>query len=275
MFFPTPQLTMHMATFVANRDMIRGPRSFSGVRFLRDLRYGLPSIPTLGRGYFVASIPNGLRIFVDATGGTPAIFLERIKERLAAPDMDIPPSVRRQPFGERSHSPYFVPEDRGDKGLIALVMDDVPREIADRPAEEMFVHDGEVFYSKEKLGDQVLFIKIYEITREGNIGSVIALFQPQDPEHWDIVEDYLPTQPCFHFEEKEMKNLLLQGGATVEESENLLRQLRLGGKAYFIGKSKEPKVVEMTGPKDAKTFSPEAPDIEAEKRKLGRGRIYW
>lgn len=275
MFYPAQTLSLRGATFLANRGLIRGARSFSGVRFMRDLRYGLPSIPTLGKGYAVASIPNGLRIFVDASGGSPATFLKKMKERLADPKMDIPPSVQKQPFGERSFTPYFVPEERGEKALIAVVMDKVPPEIANKPPEKMYVNDGEVFYSREQLGDQVLFIKIYEVPRIGNIGSVIALFQPQDPQYWDVVKDYLPTQPCFHFDEKLLENRLIQAGATFEETESLIRQVRLGGEAYFIGRRKEPQVVEMTRPNEWNILTPKAPDIETMQRDMSRGSTYF
>jgi len=266
---------MKVASFVANCGLIRGARSFSGVRFMRDLRYGLPSIPTLGRGYSVLSIPSGLRIFMDAGGGSPMMFLTKIKERLADPNMDIPPSVRRLPFGERSFTPHFEEEDRGNMALVGVVMDQVPDEIANAAAEKMFVRDGEAFYSKEQLGDQVLFIKIYQVERIGGTGSVIALFQPQDPGLWDLVKDYLPTQPCFKFDERELENRLIQAGATMEETESLLRQVRLAGKAFFVGKGKQPMVVEMTGPKEWKIFSPEEPDIEAQRQNRSRGMIYY
>jgi hypothetical protein len=274
MFLPSHTLTMKAATFMANRGLVRGARSFSGIRFMRDLRYGLPYIPTLGRGYAVLSIPSGLKIFLDAGGGSPMTFLLKIKERLNDPEMDIPPSKRKLPFGERSFTPHFVEEERGVKALVGIVMDEVPAAITDVAEDKMFVHDGEVFYSKEQLGDQVLFIKIYQVERLGGTGSVIGLFQPQDPMQWDVVKDYLPTQPCFKFDERELGNRLVNAGATMEETESLLRQVRLGGKAFFIGRGKEPMVVEMTGPKEWRIFSPEAPDVEAQKRNRARGTYY-
>ena len=64
MFYPTHKLTLEMATFCGAR--IKGDRSFEGLRFLRDLRYGLPEMPSVGEGYYVSSIPTGLRVFIGS-----------------------------------------------------------------------------------------------------------------------------------------------------------------------------------------------------------------
>lgn len=275
LFYPAHTLTLKAATFMANRPLIRGERGFAGARFMRDMRYGLPSPSTVGKGYFIASIPNGLRIFVDATGASPAMFLGKIKERLANPDMDITPSMQKQPFAEHSHTPNFVEETRGQQALVAVIMDKVPKSLQDLPPNDMYVHDGEVYYSKEQIGDQILFVKIYEAQREGNIGTVIALFQPKNPKEWDKVLEYLPTRQCFKFNEETMKTRLTQAGAVLEERESIVRQLKLAGKAYFIGMEKQPKVVMITGPDKWVIFDPKEPDIEAQNRNRGRGQLYW
>lgn len=275
LFFPAHKMALKGAAFIANKNLIRGERSFSGDRFMRDLQYGLPSIPTLGNGYSVLSIPNGLRIFADGSGASPATFLQKIKERLNNPDLDITPSMKKQPFAEWSFTPFFVTLATSDRALIAVIMDKVPPALANVSADKMFIHDGEVLYSKEQLGDQILFIKIYEVQRIGNTGSVIALFQPQDPQHWDVVKEYLPTQPCFKFDEKELENRLINAGANIEESESLIRQVRLGGKAFFVGSGKQPMIVEMTSPTEWKIESPAVPDVESQLKNRARGSIYF
>lgn len=192
MFFPVHKLTMKMTTYVAHR--IEGARRFSGERYFRDLRYGLPQMPSTSEGYYVASIPNGLRVFIEAGGGDPQNFLTNIKKRLETPDEDVKPSEQRASFGERHRTPIFIGSAEGGGGsgggsgaagegaLIAMLMDDVPHLITETTQDpaKMFVHDNEIFFTSLKIGDRDVFIKIYRVPKLGNIGPIVGLFQPQD-----------------------------------------------------------------------------------------------
>lgn len=274
LLYPANRLALQGATFIANRPLMRNnERPFNGERFMRDLRYGLPSIPTVGAGFYVASIPNGLRIYIDTSGYSPTEFLKRIKERLANPDKDIPPSEKKRPFREGGLTPNFI-EDAGQGALVAVINDRVPAEVRSKNADAMFVFDGEIYYSKEMIGDQALFIKIYQVPRvEQNVGSIIALFQPVGAKPEEMAQ-YLPTTPCFKFDEETLKNELIQNGATeMEAKDAIIPQLRFGGKAWFLGLQKEPMIVEMQGGGKWKITAAPAPDLEAAAQM--RSRMYW
>ena len=62
MFFPCHTLTLRAASF--GGDRISGGKKFHGMRYMRDVRYGLPRIPSVGSGYYVSSVPTGLRVFI-------------------------------------------------------------------------------------------------------------------------------------------------------------------------------------------------------------------
>ena len=164
MFYKPQDYALDAATIVADR--IKGDRTFSGERFMRDLRYGLPQVPTLGAGFYISSVPTGLKVFIDPGGGSPQLFLAKIKERLNNPEKDIPPSEQREAVVEKGRTPLFLHETAGN-ALIAVVMESVPPELASRcPAtnpSRLFASDGEVGYAKESLGDRTLYIKFYRV----------------------------------------------------------------------------------------------------------------
>ncbi len=267
MFFPVHRLTMRMTTFVAQR--IEGRRAFDGERFMRDLRYGLPQPRTLGAGFYISSVPTGLRCFIEggsSTGGgyppDPARFVTQVKERLAHPEMEITPSMQRANFAELRRTPCFREMETGG-AYVAVIMDDVPtevgRDIAD--ASNMFVNDGEIYYSKDTLSDRVFFMKVYYVDRsEGGIATLVALFQPTDKQNYlkyvavPTGEDdreaqalWQPVRACFKFDETRMVTRLMEAGATNEEAQRLIPQLRLGGKAWFLGRNKQPYIAEVGG----------------------------
>ena len=310
MFFPCHQLTLDGATYVARR--IEGRRSFSGARFLRDLRFGLPRIPSLGTGYYVASVPNGLKVFIDAGGYSPMSFLNMMKERLAHPETEVPPSEQRRPMGERNRSPIFIQQPGGTEALIGVVFDNVPDELKDLNTQNMFVHDGEIYYAKESISDRALFIKIYRVKREGNLGTLIALFQPGDarisqaiPKLWsagdsdraleeilrskiatnisdaqelltfsELMVSFMPTQTCYRFDRGQMVGQLMTQGTTNEEARGIVPQLELAGKAYFLGRNKKPAVVEITGDNKWQIFEPSEPNLKEVEKLPGTPRYY-
>jgi len=254
MFYKPHERALEAATVVAKS--IEGDRAFSGERFLRDLRYGLPGFSTsLGSGFYVASIPNGLRLFT-AQGGPPAGFLVRVKELLGKSKEELTPSEQKQVWGEKDRTPASINEG-GASALVAVVMEDVPPEIVasardssgKEDASKMFRDDGEVYYSLEFVGNRREFIRIYEVKKDAGIGSVIALFQPADPELSVMVEDnFLPSKACFPFNDDEMIRQLTRSGAEEKDARSLLPQLHLGGKALFTGTDQDPYVVEIERP---------------------------
>jgi hypothetical protein len=266
MFFPVHKLTMKMTTFVAHR--IEGRRKFDGERFMRDLRFGLPQPPTLGAGYYISSVPTGLRCFIEggaSLGGgyppDPNRFVTQVKERLAHPEMEITPSMQRANFAELRRTPCFRELDTGG-AYVAVIMDDVPtevgRDIAD--ASKMFAFDGEIYYSKDTASDRVFFMKVYYIDRsQGGVATLVSLFQPTDKQNYmkyvavpsgdddrEAESIWQPVRACFKFDDSQMLTRLMEAGATNEEAKRLIPQLHLGGKAWFVGRGKEGYIAEVT-----------------------------
>lgn len=270
LFFPATKLTMRAATFVSGR--IPAKRPFIGERFYRDLRYGLPQVPTMGAGYYVSSVPSGQRVFIDSSGLSPTGFLEKLKERIAKPKMEPTATEAKRPFGEKRRSPVFI-EQEAAGALIAVVMDNVPPDIArETDAAKMFVHDGEVFYSREAISDRIMFVKIYRLKRESGVASVIALFQPGDPELvQQVMPGFLPSRICFKLDTAKLRTELMQAGVT-EGVDELILRLQFGGKVWFEGVGGKPMCAEATGGGDWLIFEAVPPDIEAAKKETS---AYW
>ena len=252
MFFPTHKLSLGMATFVGTR--IPGGKSFHGTRFLRDIRYGLPAVPSLGDGYYVSSVPTGPRVFVGRSAGSPAQFVVELTKYLGKAGLSVPPSEKRR-IGDSGRTPIFI-EEPGDKVLIAVVNDRI------RPgAPSDFIPDGEMGFAKRKEAAQPLIIKVYAVEKVGNIGTVIALFQPEDEElwhkedaPWGRMQDLLPTRECFVFDESDMVTRLMEAGATDSEARQLVPLLRHGGKIGFVGRGRRVVIAEITAENKYRVF---------------------
>jgi hypothetical protein len=236
MFYRPQDYAMRAVTLVASR--VSGDRVFSGERFMRDLRYGLPQVPTLGAGYYVSSVPAGLKVFIEPGGGSAQTFLAQVKERLSNPDKDIPPSEQKEAVIEKGRTPLFIRET-GGVSLVAVVMESVPAEFAEWAGDEpdkLFANDGEVGYAKESLGDRTLYVKFYRMEKTGLIGSEIALFQPRNmTKYAKEFKDFWPAKACFRFNDGQAEMQMRDAGASQEEAKALLQgnQLRLCGKALF------------------------------------------
>jgi hypothetical protein len=247
MFYKPQDYVLPAAALVADR--IRGDRKFSGERFLRDLRYGLPQPPTLGSGFYVSSVPTGLKVFLEPGSGLPQSFLLKIEERLTNPEKDIPPSEQKEARYEKGRTPLFLNESAGS-ALVAVVMESVPAELAQASGDEpdrLFASDGEVGYAKETIGDRTLYIKIYKVDKIGAVGSEIALFQPRDmTKYADRFEGFWPAKVCFPFDDGKVKIQITEKGATVADA--LMEQLRHCGKAIFTGSEGKVYGLELSAP---------------------------
>ncbi len=263
MFYPPHKLTLHMASFFGSR--IEGDRPFDGRRFLRDLRYGLPGILELGEGIYVASVPNGMRVVVG--GGDPKGFAETVAKFLGRTEAQIRPSERKD-IGLEARTPTFVEGAGGgdNEVLIAVVNDLIPN-----GGNDEFAADGAVGVSKKKDGERTIVIRVYSVSREGNVGSLIASFQPKDPSEWHEenkdwagVRALMPTRPCFSFGEKEAIDEMINHGATDDEARRIVPLLRLGGKACFKGIGDKIVAAEVKPGGKIEVFEPEEPlDLDA------------
>jgi hypothetical protein len=251
MFYRPQDYAMRVVTLVADR--ISGDRVFSGERFMRDLRYGLPQVPTLSAGFYVSSVPTGLKVFFELGGGSAPAFLAKVKERLSNPEKDIPPSEQREAVMERGRTPLFIHEG-GGVALVAVVMESVPAEFAEGAGNEpdkLFASDGEVGYAKEILNDRTLYIKFYRMERTGLISSEIALFQPRDMTRYaKEFKDFWPAKACFRFNDGQVEMQMRDAGAAQEEAKGLIQgnQLRLCGKALFTGTEGKLYALEYSAP---------------------------
>jgi hypothetical protein len=249
MFYKPQDYALQAAAIVADR--IKEDREFSGERFLRDLRYGLPQVPTLGNGFYVSSVPTGLKVFLEPGGGSPQSFLLRIEERLNNPEKDIPPSEQKEARYEKGRTPLFLDESTGS-ALVAVIMESVPTELAQVSGDEsdrLFASDGEVGYARETIGDRILYIKIYQVGKVGPVGSEIALFQPRDmTKYADRFENFWPAKVCFPFDDGKVKIQITEKGATVADAATLMEQLRHCGKAIFKGSEGKDYGLELSAP---------------------------
>ena len=252
MFYKPQDYALQAATVVAGR--IKGDRLFSGERFLRDLRYGLPQVPTLGNGYYVSSVPTGLKVFINPGSDTPGSFLLKIEERLKNPEKDIPPSEQAEVRVEKGRTPFLLQES-GGTALIAVVMESVPPELAEQASAsdpqsgQLFASDGEVGYANETDGDRKMYIKIYQANKAGAVSSEIGLFQPRDAaKYGKLFEGYWPAKTCFPFNDGEVETQMTVKGATMEEARALLRQLHFCGKAIFTGSEGKIYALELGAP---------------------------
>jgi len=258
MFFPCHRYTARAVEFVARR--IGGGRPFRGEAYVRDLRFGVPSIPTLGEGYYISSIPTGLRVFMGS-GYSAASFVQKIKAVLGKSEDELRPSEREE-FGYHGRTPVFV-EEAETRGLVAVVMDNLPKGLGSSLSDprEVFVPDGEVGVSMPSVSPgHNLFIKVYRVEKKTNIATLIALFQPKPKPLRGMVERFLPSRECFEFDDVKMIRDLEKHGATHAEALELVQQLHYGGKAYFMGLENKSFVAEIIGPNRWRIFQPAEPE---------------
>ena len=277
MFFPCHRFTAKAAGF-ASRHM-GGGKTFRGEAYLRDLRYGVPHIPSLGDGYYISSVPTGLRVFIAAGRiDNPEGFLEKVMELLGKPEDELRPSEKNRPLGYRGRTPIFIKQAQ-KSALFAVVMDDIPAEVGSALSDptEVFVPDGEMGVAKPAVSlGYNLFIKMYRVDKKGNIGTLIALFQPKGKAYQHKVEEYLPSRECFRFNDQQMITKLMAAGATHQEATRLARQLHLGGKAVFVGRDEKPFAAEITGQNRYRIFEPPEPeDLDKALEDSPRGRSPW
>jgi len=288
MFYPPHKWTFHGITFVSKR--ISGGRDFDGNRFLRDLRFGLPAPRLIGDGFWVTSVPTGQIVFTGSSAsdtGRALDFYMSIKERWGIPDSEIRPSERRQPFGKKGRTPLFI-SFSSDEAMIAVIMDDPPRDVASprgADAAEFFYHDGEIAIGQTYVSEQPLYMKIYAVKKRQNVGTLVAMFHPTSTplfpppipgEAKSRMDKFMPLQECFQISPGKasmLKNQLKSKGATAEEAEHMIKQLRYCGKAVFVGLSGRLMAVEMMGHKLWKVFDVQkAVDLEKEDVSEGRRR---
>ena len=252
MFFPCHKLAIRAASFVNTR--ISGGRPFYGERFLRDVRYGLPRIPSVGNGFFVASLPSGCRAFISigGMGSGPRSFITQLKGYLGKSREEIRPSEMKH-IGDHGNTPVFI-ESASDQVEIAVILEKPPAGVSG--GEDAFVHDGETTILPLKIGELSVHVKVYRVSKPlgESVGTLIALFQPGD---WSEVDDFLPTRECYEFDDAKMIGELMEWGLEEDDAQRIARQVHFGGKAYFLGAGAKPTVVQMIAPGRWDIFDPE------------------
>jgi len=262
MFFPCHRLAFHGLTFVRNK--IPGRREFDGERFLRDLRYGLPQMRELGNGYYVTSVPTGLSVFFQE-GGTWGVYSGRgigarsfyrgLKERMGTPIEDLTPRERKLPFGRKGKTPLFIPSSGASGATIAVMWEELPEAVKERTTGpvDRFLPDGEIAVAETHISDHELYMKVYEVKKQGNIGTLVALFEPDPakvPKEVLSLRNFMPLRICFPINEtrsKEIETDLMAKGVPTDQAQQLIGQLRMCGKAVFTGLGKKRMAIEMTG----------------------------
>jgi hypothetical protein len=258
MFYKPQSFALEAATVVAGR--IKEDRTFSGERFMRDIRYGLPQVPTLGGGIYFSSVPTGLKVFSQPGGVSPESFLVMIKERLNNPEKDIPPSEQKNAVFEKGRTPLLLRETAGN-ALVAVVMENVPLELTQMSGDNpdmVFASDGEIGYAKEFVSDRPVYIKFYRIGKTGSVSSEIALFQPRNAAAKDF-DDFWPAKACFRFNGSEVE-LGLRKFVAPEQAKAFVgsapwtEQLRTCGKITFRGSDGKDYALELSAPTQPARF---------------------
>ena len=273
MFYRPNEWSLAMATQIGRR--IPGGRPFSGVRFMRDVRYGLPGIPSIGSGVYVASVPNGLRIF-DCSRHSPTTAVMEVAKYLGRTGETIAPSEKRE-AGDIGRTPMLI--DGSSSNLIAVV-DDRNRGLGNVPSE--FVADGAVGFATKKSLEQEIVIRLYRVEQVGPVASVIALFQPAEvwrdvDEVVETMQELLPSRECYNFDTDEMLTALIESAVPDTDAKRLIPLLRHGGKICFAGAGNVLTCAEVMGDENFRVFRPDPPEdldetIKARKEREQRRR---
>jgi hypothetical protein len=137
-------------------------------------------------------------------------------------------------------------------------MESVPPELllpsGEPEPDKLFADDGEDGYSKETIGDRVLYIKIYRVKKGGSVSSLIALFQPREMKKYaDKFESFWPAKVCFPFNGGQIEEQMKEMKAAPEEIGRdgpIQRQLRHCGKAIFTGSEGKIYGLELSAPNE-------------------------
>jgi Colicin V production protein len=279
MFFPCHRMAFEVANVAYKR--MQGKQEFDGARFLRDLRYGVPRFSDVGSGFYVTSVPTGLEVYIDTGSGSVDEFWAMVGNRLFKSDLQLRPSERKASFRRGGRTPCLIQTESGKTAWVAVMMEGMPSAIENQPLLERYLPDGEMFVGQKHISDHALHFKIYKVEREGNIATLVSIFEPKDAPADFKMESLMPLKECFILSRGKEEELLLElkdARASADESKAMIRELRLGGKAVFIGKASKPMAVEMTGrnewriyeiglvedveEKNKKTRTPKTPPVE-------------
>jgi len=218
-------------------------RRFDAARFLQAT-YGSP-LPAIRSGFWVSSSPRtGLRVFTTTRETSqPRLFRNQIIELLSKNDAEL----------ERKHKAAIVFQGRTPVKfgftdawgqnvrniLIAVeitVPDDLSRGLSRNATP--YVRDGESLFFWEKIGDEIRFVKCYNISRGVGEGFVplITLFTPKGIS-LDELDQLLPARPIFKedFDEDRLRSMLEKEGAQAGEIDKLVNTFARAGKIVFHG----------------------------------------
>ena len=190
-----------------------------------------------------------------------------------------PTEIKR--VGDSGRTPVFIDGDKSQlakspQAVIAVVHDHLGRGIGD------FAYDGAEGIAERKIGSLNVVIKVYRVTKQGNIGSLVASYQPETPSEWHRdpikkdwlnVIDLMPTRKSFSFDEAQALAKLIEHGAMAPEAENeIIPLLRLGGKVCFIGSGAKPTVAEVGPSKTVNVFQAQEPEDLDDPNRVKRRR---
>jgi uncharacterized membrane protein required for colicin V production len=261
MFFPAHQLTFKAINVV--HDRMDGGQPFEGSRFFRDLRHGLPRLPETGQGFYVTSVPTGLEVYVDSQATRAENFFDTIIARYDRHERQWTYEEKRRAFTRAGRTPVWVNVNK-NAAFIAVVREGLPRDLRSLGVADRYRPDGEVAVAERVLGDDYVHFKIYRASREDPVGSLVSLFRRQSDIDGSGVRNMLPLKVCFTLTEssvEELRKELILNRATETDLERMIPQLRLGGKALFIGAESKPMAVEMTGRNAWRIYEVPQPEV--------------
>jgi len=200
-------------------------------------------MPTLVTGFWINSIPPGLRVFIRTTRtDAPLFFRNELSEMLRFRDEEL--KKRRGAsggfMGRTGSDGLRIPlqDDRGVDihNMLVAVEITVPRKLAEGLAggASPYEKDGEVMVFTQKVGDELRLVKIYELRRERGVDffPFIALFYPKNATAEEI-EKMLPVREVCKVDEDAVRARLHDAGVAEDEIDGLIQRFKRAGKIVF------------------------------------------
>lgn len=247
-----------------SQKSIPGRRVFDAARQSRDLLFGTPVLPAGKSGFWVTSVPLGLRVYVceASVGNTPKDFKRDVEGRLGKSELTARLGVtkrRRRIEGYIGRTPCYILQEVPDK-LVAV---EVPlTDGLEAGGQSPFLWDGEIgWWSQEAQGQKVV-VKMYRMPKEKmKLFVLVAAFVPRGPEGVEIFERWLPGKPglaaAFDPAEAQKKIAELTSAA---DAERYVDWLKRGGKAVFEATTaNEIIAIQITGDRQLRQETHAAP----------------
>jgi hypothetical protein len=220
-------------------------------------------MPRSGDGFWVASVPGGLRVFIDTIRREPPNqFRVKLQSWAGSDWVQGPVKGGSVIWGLMGRTPVYIDSD-AMRGLIAVEAILPPSVATPTGNESPLVVDGEagrLFYN----GDgKRHYLKIYDLskTESEQVCKLISLMYRKDATEREI-ENMIPPDEVFRVKHVEnARAALINDGLGEDTANHIIKMIRRCGKwRYTNPVTKEHKVIEITSPDgEFDTHAVEAP----------------